>query len=101
MTDDRPHPLFPLGQLLATRGVVETLENLGLDAVTSLGPYLARHAAGDWGELDKEDQASNDSAVASGDERLLSAYRLADRTRIWVITEADRSTTTVLLPEEY
>jgi hypothetical protein len=93
--------LFPLGRVLATPGVVERLSDLGLDLDDSLELYLARHAAGDWGELDSEDQAANGWAVVFGDERLLSAYRLADTTRIWVITEADRLATTVLLPEEY
>ena len=101
MTVDPSHVLFSLGRVLATRGVVETLAGLGLGVDGSLDPYLARHAAGDWGELDHEDQAANDWAVILGDERLLSAYRLVDRTRIWVITEADRSATTVLLPDEY
>ena len=87
----------------------ESWPHLGsLDSATSVSISTARssstwprHAAGDWGELDSEDQAANGWAVVFGDERLLSAYRLADTTRIWVITEADRSATTVLLPEEY
>ena len=93
--------LFPLGRVLATSGVVARLGDLGLDLHGALDPYLARHAAADWGELDRDYQATNDWAVVFGDERLLSAFRLADTTRIWVITEADRSATTVLLPEEY
>ena len=101
MTVDVPDALFPLGRVLATRGIAEKLTDLGLGLHGSLDTYLARHATGDWGELDDEDQATNDWAVVFGGERLLSEYRLVDRTRIWVITEADRSTTTVLLPEEY
>jgi hypothetical protein len=93
--------LFPLGRVLATAGVVARLGDLGLDLHGVLDPYLARYAAGDWGELDRDDRAANDWAVVFGDERLLSAYRLADTTRIWVITDADRLATTVLLPEEY
>jgi len=61
---------------------------------------LRRHARGDWGELDAEDIAANDRAVKDGD-RLLSSYRSEAGTKFWVITEADRSATTVLLPEEY
>lgn len=101
MSVDVPHALFPLGRVLATRGIAEKLSDLGLDLHGGLDSYLARHAAGDWGDLGNEDQATNDWAVVFGYERLLSEYRLADRTRIWVITEADRSATTVLLPEEY
>jgi hypothetical protein len=77
--------LFPLGRVLATPGVVAPLGDPGLDLHGALHPYLARHAAGDWGELDGDDQAANDWAVVFGDERLLSAYRLTDTTRIWVI----------------
>src|ERR1022692_4687412 len=51
-------------------------------------PYLVRHAAGDWGDLDQDDKAENESALKDG-HRILSAYRLADHTRIWIITEAD------------
>lgn len=91
--------LFPLGRVLATCGIAEALAGLGLRLDGSLDPYLARHSAGDWGDVD--DRAANDWAVVFGDERLLSAYQLADGTRIWVITEADRSVTTVLLPAEY
>ena len=88
--------LFPLGRLLSTPGA--------LDAFTASGdeplPYLARHAAGDWGDLGDEDKALNDRAVAGGG-RIFSAYRLSDGTKVWLITEADRSATTFLLPEEY
>jgi hypothetical protein len=62
--------------------------------------FLQRHAAGDWGEVDAHDKAENEYSLQHG-FRLLSAYRLADGTKIWIITEADRSSTTILLPEEY
>ncbi len=62
--------------------------------------FLQRHAAGDWGEVDAHDKAENEYSLQQG-FRLLSAYRLADGTKIWIITEADRSATTLLLPEEY
>ena len=61
---------------------------------------MARHAAGDWGDLAEEDRRTNDIAIAEG-TRLLSAYRLDTGTKIWIITEADRSSTCILLPEEY
>jgi len=61
--------------------------------------YLARHAAGDWGELDAEDWAANDRALTAG-ARLLSADRLPTGVVLWIITEADRSATTTRLPHE-
>lgn len=62
--------------------------------------FLARHQRGDWGIVDGCDRRANDDALVAG-ERLLSAYRLSDGTKIWIITEADRSSTCLLLPEEY
>lgn len=92
-------PRFRLGQTLATPGVLEALDRAG-EKPDALGPYLARHMCGDWGDLDDHDRAANEHAVPAG-ERILSAYRLGDGTRVWIITEWDRSATTVLLPEEY
>jgi len=63
-------------------------------------PCLARHAAGDWGIVNAEDKRLNDRAVRDRG-RLLSAYLIANGTKIWIITEADRSATTILLPDEY
>jgi hypothetical protein len=59
-----------------------------------------RHARGDWGDVDAHDKRANDAAVKQG-TRIVSAYVLDDGTRVWIITEADRSSTTILLPEEY
>ena len=87
---------FPLGQTVATPGAIEALVRAGEAPLL----YLARHVAGDWGDLDQDDKAENESALRHG-LRILSAYRLADNTRIWVIPEADRSVTTILLPDEY
>jgi hypothetical protein len=88
---------FDLGRLLATPGVLRAAEKAGDDLMT----YLSRHAGGDWGVVGKDDAQANDRALIDG-TRLLSAYLLRDgRTRIWIITEADRSATTVLLPNEY
>ncbi len=84
---------FRLGRLLATPGALNALTPDDLVAI------LERHACGDWGDLCAEDKDANDAALQHG-SRLLSAYRL-DREKVWVITEADRSATTVLLPEEY
>jgi hypothetical protein len=58
------------------------------------------HAKGEWGELSAEDARLNDEALVSG-ERILSAHRTARKEKLWIITEADRSATTILLPEEY
>ena len=88
--------LFSLGQIVATPGALQAMETAG----NSAREFLVRHALGDWGELCEEDRQSNDEAMAD-DLRILSAYRLNDGTKIWIITEADRSVTTVLLPEEY
>ena len=85
---------FRLGQLIATPGVIEA------GAGEGLGPYISRHVAGDWGTVDAEDKRANDRALRDG-TRLFSAYLLRNGTKIWIITEADRSATTVLLPEEY
>lgn len=87
---------FPLGQLVITPGALAACQ------VTAEEPmvFVLRHVQGEWGELSAEDVQANETALLSG-LRLLSAYRLKDQTRIWIITEADRSLTTILLPEEY
>lgn len=87
-------PLFNPGFLAMTPGVQELLS---LPEVLAL---VHRHVHGDWGDLDAEDRQANASALRSGG-RLLSAYRTLSGDRVWVITEADRSSTTVLLPSEY
>ena len=87
---------FPLGQIVATPGALEALEQAGENSIT----VLRRHLAGDWGEVDDDDRRENERSLADGC-RLLSAYTLSSGTRLWVITEADRSATTLLLPSEY
>ena len=84
---------FQLGQLVATPGALRALEEAG----QSPAFFLDRHLAGDWGEVDAEDKRANDEALITG-ERLLSAYRTLKGARIWIITEADRSSTCCLLP---
>lgn len=88
--------VLELGTVVATPGAIEALKTAG----QSPSPFLNRHLSGDWGDLDEEDRHTNDEAVNNG-TRVLSAYRLKDGTQIWVITEADRSSTCLLLPEEY
>lgn len=90
-----PHLLpVPIGQVVATPAALAALTPADMVAA------LRRHAAGDWGEVDDHDRQANDDALADG-TRLLSAYRTASGTEFWVITEADRSVTTVLLPDDY
>ena len=84
---------FPLGRLVITTPAREALSN---DAVLSA---LGRHAGGDWGDLCEEDREMNERALLHGD-RLFSVYRHRE-TRFYVITEWDRSATTILLPEDY
>jgi len=84
---------FPLGQVVITPNALEKLKS---DDILNA---LNRHVVGDWGDLEEEDRQTNDEALQSGD-RLLSAYRSGD-TKFWIITEADRSSTCVLLPEDY
>lgn len=88
--------LFPLGRLVGTPGAMRAFARTGENPIH----YVVRHRTLDPGLLNTEDQLANRNAVQHGG-RILSAYLLADGTRIWIITEADRSATTVLLPEEY
>ena len=89
-------PLFSLGQLVATPGALESLQ----EADQSPFEFLTRHVTGDWGELTDEDKSENEFSLANG-FRILSAYTLSTGQRVWIITEADRSVTTILLPSEY
>lgn len=89
--------LFVLGQIVATPGALRAMEENGVDPFN----LLRRHADGDWGEVPKEDQLENQRSVENG-YRVLSSYRLNARgDKVWVITEADRSSTCLLLPDEY
>jgi hypothetical protein len=85
-------PLFPLGQIVATPGALAALERAKQPPTC----FLARHAIGDWGELEPTDVAENEYSVAHG-FRLLSSYQTDAGERLWIITEADRSATTLLL----
>ena len=94
--------MFPLGKTVATPGALAALANSGEQP----DRFIIRHATGDWGEVDREDWALNDEAVAhEGDEermsRVLSAYTTKAGEKFWIITEADRSSTCLLLPDEY
>jgi hypothetical protein len=86
---------LPLGRVVATPGALKLLSEMGEDPFG----YIARHAAGDWGELCAFDRHQNEIALRDG-YRVLSSYPVG-RECVWIITEADRSVTTILLPEEY
>lgn len=97
--------LFRTGDIVATVGAMELVEawaeKQGLEAVTVVRMLTNEHAAGMWGKVSTEDAAANRKALTTG-ERILSEYWLPDEERrIWVLTEADRSVTTLLLPSEY
>nr|WP_249208129.1 MULTISPECIES: hypothetical protein [Burkholderia cepacia complex] len=94
-TDVRPC-LFRLGRILVTPRVMEVI----IVAGTSADDLLRRHQAGDWGEVTSIDGQKNDRALRLG-ARILSSYNLCDTVKIWIITEADRSVTTIMLPSEY
>ena len=87
---------FEPGQIVATPGALEAFRASGDDPLA----YLARHLAGDWGDLSAGDKQENELSLREG-FRILSAYTLNTGVMIWVITEADRSSTGILLPSEY
>jgi hypothetical protein len=89
-------PLFEPGRIVIT---FEALEILKVEGV-SARDFLDRHFAGDWGELDPDARRANDASAMCG-ARLISSYALPSGRRLWVITEADRSYTCMLLPQEY
>lgn len=87
---------FALGRVLATPGAIETLATANINSVD----LLLRHHQGDWGEMTEEDKAENEFSVDK-ELRIFSSYRISDDEKVWIITEADRSVTTLLLPSEY
>jgi len=89
--------LFSLGKIVSTPGALDALAR----ANQQPHDFLNRHAAGDWGaELSEEDKAENEYSLQHG-FRILSSYKTAAGEKLWLITESDRSVTTLLLPEEY
>lgn len=106
-TNGLGNPLFLCGQVVSTPGAIEALnEAHGNRWRIAVGQLVARHRCGDWGQVCKEDANANEQALRCG-ARIISCYHLPARIpgggseRIWIITEADRSSTTILLPEEY
>jgi hypothetical protein len=88
---------LPLGKVFGTFGALVAFAG-ALD--DDLNSFLSRHANGDWGELSESDREANEYALKHG-LRVLSAYTLRTGAKIWIVTDADRSMTTMLLPEEY
>ena len=93
---DRVRPLFPLGQCVATPGALAAMTEAGQSPID----FLNRHVTGDWGEIDPSDRGLNEEALRD-DARIFSVYRTAKDVKVWVITEADRASTCILLPDEY
>lgn len=89
-------PLFELGRVVATPGALDALNT----HQKSISGILKRHMKGDWGDLGDGDKEDNNFAITHG-IRILSAYNITNTVKIWIITEADRSSTTLLLPSEY
>jgi hypothetical protein len=94
MASERVITRFPLGQILMTPGAMEAL------SASDIRSGLARHGQLDWGDVGMEDWRANDQAVEQS-LRILSVYHSSEGTKYWIITEADRSATTLLLPDEY
>ena len=95
-TQPKPkQPLFPLGQLFATPGALDLLDRTATNSLS----IIERHVHGDWGDLCQEDRQANDEAVKLP-LRIFSSYKIGEH-KLWCITEADRSVTTLLLPSEY
>ena len=88
---------FSPGQVVMTAGVDELVRQGRLNPT----PYLRRHLHGDWGDLSDNDRRLNDAALKSGEDRLFSSYQVMPNLKLWIITEWDRSVTTLLLPSEY
>ena len=102
MASPKGTPRFALGRVVATPGALKILEETGADALA----LLRRHARGDWGEVPPEDARENELSVREG-FRVLSSYPVggeageAEGSKVWIVTEADRSSTCLLLPSEY
>ena len=94
MQDVNQIALFPLGKIVTTRGVLSEI------VADEMFAGLMRHAQGDWGDVCDEDRHANEEALVR-DFRLFSVYHTSENTKFWIITEHDRSSTTILLPEEY
>jgi hypothetical protein len=96
-----PDQLFPLGRIVMTTNLQRKLLEASPDTwEDELKGFITRHASGDWGDIAEEDQRENELSVRQG-FRIFSAYTTSKGIKVWVITEADRSVTTALLPQDY
>ena len=96
-----PTQLFPLGRVVMTTNLQHRLSAAIPESWDrQLKEMIDRHVSGDWGDLEEFDRQQNDDALKEGG-RMFSAYHTSDGTKVWIITEADRSYTTALLPEDY
>ncbi|EXL06483.1 hypothetical protein BG46_17170 [Brucella anthropi] len=93
----KPQQRFQMGHLVITRAVANLIQQGRLDPAH----YIARHLKADWGDLSDHDWATNDRALRSGEDRLFSSYEIDPSLRIYIITEWDRSATTLMLPSDY
>ena len=97
MTDmNRLLPKFSLGRIVATPGALEAVQQANQNPFE----FIRRHQAGDWGDLCEEDKSENEFSLKNG-FRILTAYRTRNNVKLWLITESDRSCTTLLRPSEY
>lgn len=88
---------FPPGRIVITQAADAMLDELKLNKLA----FLQRHLNADWGELAEEDRLQNDEALKSGNDRIFSSYPLPNKEKLWIITEWDKSATTLLLPQDY
>ncbi len=93
---DVPRPLFELGKTVATPAALEAMQDVDINP----SELLKRHVTGDFGDICDEDEGLNDTAIKEG-TRILSVYKVTNQLTIWIITEADRSSTCILLPDGY
>ena len=100
-SEENIEPLFPLGRVVMAPSLQARLRDASPDRwEAEVVGLISRHMSGDWGDLDEEDKRENNLALSRG-LRILSAYETSSGLKIWIISEADRSVTTVLLPEDY
>lgn len=92
-----PQPKFPAGQIALTTSIIDLVERGRLDPVR----YLRRHLKCDWGDQYDADWQDNDTAVRTGEDRLLSIYGIGPDLTLWIITDGTRTSTTLMLPEEH
>ncbi|MDR0578710.1 MAG: hypothetical protein LBI87_14560 [Candidatus Accumulibacter sp.] len=97
MVSPLQNPRFRPGQVVMTLGVNELVRQGLINPIS----FLRRHLGGDWGDLSGNDRRQNNAALKSGEDRLFSSYQVSPRLKLWIITEWDRSVTTLLLPDEY